>query len=158
MAELSERPTPIPAPPGARVPPAAASLDGSEPGTRAERRLTAEVDGRRFEVRLFYEPDAAPAGAGGPARPERRRRPTVAAAAAASDEAGSGSVTTPMQGTVLRVLVEQGGTVAVGDVICIVEAMKMENEVAALRAGTVRELNVSEGQAVQAGQVIAVVE
>ncbi|MDX6644736.1 MAG: hypothetical protein QOK40_463, partial [Miltoncostaeaceae bacterium] len=47
MAELSERPTPIPAPPGARVAPAAASLDGFEPGTRAERRLTAEVDGRR---------------------------------------------------------------------------------------------------------------
>jgi acetyl-CoA/propionyl-CoA carboxylase biotin carboxyl carrier protein len=62
-----------------------------------------------------------------------------------------------MQGTVLRVLVEVGQEVAAGDVLCIVEAMKMENEVAAHQPGTVRELNVAEGQAVQAGEVLAIV-
>jgi acetyl-CoA/propionyl-CoA carboxylase biotin carboxyl carrier protein len=61
-----------------------------------------------------------------------------------------------MQGTVLKVLVELGQQVAAGDVICIVEAMKMENEVAAHAPGTVKELNVAEGQAVQADEVIAV--
>jgi acetyl-CoA/propionyl-CoA carboxylase biotin carboxyl carrier protein len=62
-----------------------------------------------------------------------------------------------MQGTVLRVLVEVGQEVAAGDVLCIVEAMKMENEVAAHQPGVVRELNVAAGQAVQAGETIAVV-
>jgi acetyl-CoA/propionyl-CoA carboxylase biotin carboxyl carrier protein len=62
-----------------------------------------------------------------------------------------------MQGTVLRVLVEIGQTVAAGDVVCIVEAMKMENEVAAHQPGTVRELHVSEGQAVHADEPIAVI-
>ena len=62
-----------------------------------------------------------------------------------------------MQGTVLRVLVEVGQEVAAGDVVCIVEAMKMENEVAAHQPGTVRELRVAEGQAVQAHEAIAVI-
>jgi acetyl-CoA/propionyl-CoA carboxylase biotin carboxyl carrier protein len=62
-----------------------------------------------------------------------------------------------MQGTVLRVLVEVGQEVAAGDVICIVEAMKMENEVAAHQPGTVRELHVAEGQAVNADEPIAVI-
>jgi acetyl-CoA/propionyl-CoA carboxylase biotin carboxyl carrier protein len=63
-----------------------------------------------------------------------------------------------MQGTVLRVLVEVGQVVAAGDVICIVEAMKMENEVTAHRPGTVRELRVAEGQAVALDELIAVVD
>jgi acetyl-CoA/propionyl-CoA carboxylase biotin carboxyl carrier protein len=62
-----------------------------------------------------------------------------------------------MQGTVLKVVVEPGAEVAVGDVICIVEAMKMENEVTAHQAGTVKELKVAAGDAVQAGQPLAVV-
>jgi acetyl-CoA/propionyl-CoA carboxylase biotin carboxyl carrier protein len=62
-----------------------------------------------------------------------------------------------MQGTVLRVLVEVGQEVAAGDVVCIVEAMKMENEVAAHRPGTVRALHVAEGQAVQADEALAVI-
>ncbi len=62
-----------------------------------------------------------------------------------------------MQGTVLRVLVEVGQEVAAGDVLCIVEAMKMENEIAAHKPGTVRELPVSAGQSVQLDEVIAVV-
>ena len=63
-----------------------------------------------------------------------------------------------MQGTVLRVLVAEGQAVAEGDVICIVEAMKMENEVAAHRGGVVRRLSVAEGQSVGADQVIAIVD
>jgi acetyl-CoA/propionyl-CoA carboxylase biotin carboxyl carrier protein len=62
-----------------------------------------------------------------------------------------------MQGTVLAVEVAEGDEVEAGQVICIVEAMKMENEVHAHRAGTVAELSVAPGQPVKTGQVICVV-
>jgi acetyl-CoA/propionyl-CoA carboxylase, biotin carboxylase, biotin carboxyl carrier protein len=64
---------------------------------------------------------------------------------------------TPMQGTVLAVEVAEGDEVEAGQVICIVEAMKMENEIAAHRAGVVTELSIEPGQAVGRGQVICVV-
>jgi len=67
-------------------------------------------------------------------------------------------VVTPMQGTVLRTLVEVGQEIEAGVVVCIVEAMKMENEIAAHQAGTVRELRVAEGQGVSVGEVLAIVE
>ena len=63
-----------------------------------------------------------------------------------------------MQGTVLRVLVEAGQAVSAGDVVAIVEAMKMENEVAAHRDGTITELRAAEGGSVAAGDVLAVIE
>jgi acetyl-CoA/propionyl-CoA carboxylase biotin carboxyl carrier protein len=62
-----------------------------------------------------------------------------------------------MQGTVLSVAVAEAAAVEVGDVICIVEAMKMENEVRAHRAGTVKDLAVEAGQAVTTGQVICLI-
>ena len=67
------------------------------------------------------------------------------------------AVVTPMQGTVLAVEVAEGDEVEAGQVICIVEAMKMENEIAAHRAGVVTELSIEPGQAVSRGQVICVV-
>ena len=121
-----------------------------EPEERIERRVTAEVDGKRFEVRLFL--DGAVAGG---AKPKRRTR---ASSSGGSPTSASGdTVVSPMQGTVLKVLVEQGAEVAVGDVICIVEAMKMENEVAAHQAGRVKVLKVTAGDGVQAGEALAVV-
>ena len=94
----------------------------------------------------------------GPAPARAPKRATRARAGSGSrDGAAPEVVATPMQGTVLRVLVEVGQEVAAGDVVCIVEAMKMENEVAAHRPGTVRELRVAEGQAVQADEAIAVI-
>jgi acetyl-CoA/propionyl-CoA carboxylase biotin carboxyl carrier protein len=71
---------------------------------------------------------------------------------------GTDSVVSPMQGTVLSVAVAAGDEVAAGDVICIVEAMKMENEVRAHRSGTVTQLSVETGQPVATGQVICVIE
>ena len=62
-----------------------------------------------------------------------------------------------MQGTVLKVLVSDGDAVAVGQVICVIEAMKMENEIAAPRDGVVTELGVASGQGVTSGQLICVV-
>jgi acetyl-CoA/propionyl-CoA/long-chain acyl-CoA carboxylase, biotin carboxylase, biotin carboxyl carrier protein len=111
------------------------------------RRLTLEVDGRRFEVEtLEPEPPYAELAR------RRRDRGHGGAHAGAKD-----AVVTPMQGTVLAVKVSEGDEVQPGDVICIVEAMKMENEITAHRAGVVTELSVEPGQAVSNGQVVCVV-
>ena len=111
-----------------------------------ERVVAVEVEGRSFDVRLHTtEPPWAALG--------RRRRDRSAADGAA----GSGAVTSPMQGTVLKVLVADGDSVTVGQVICVVEAMKMENEIAASRDGAVTDLAVTAGQAIASGQLICVV-
>jgi acetyl-CoA/propionyl-CoA carboxylase biotin carboxyl carrier protein len=107
-----------------------------------------EVDGRRFEVRLLRpEPPFAELA--------RRRRERWRGGGAGG--AGRDAVVSPMQGTVLAVEVEEGDEVEAGQVLCIVEAMKMENEVHAHRAGRVTELSVSPGEPVKTGQVICVV-
>ena len=107
-----------------------------------------EVDGRRFEVRVL-RPEPAFAELG------RRRRERSGGGGRAA--AGRDAVVSPMQGTVLAVEVAEGDVVEVGQVICIVEAMKMENEVHAHRSGVVAELSVAAGQPVKTGQVICVV-
>jgi acetyl-CoA/propionyl-CoA carboxylase biotin carboxyl carrier protein len=117
-------------------------------GSLSEVTTLAEVDGRRVAVRTLVPEPAYRALA-------RRRRERVAAAARG---AGSGAVTSPMQGTVLDVKVSDGDAVEAGQVLCIVEAMKMENEVAADRAGTVSRLAVAVGDAVAIGQTICVIE
>jgi acetyl-CoA/propionyl-CoA carboxylase biotin carboxyl carrier protein len=111
----------------------------------AERVTTVEVDGRRFEVKVLVpEPPYAELA--------RRRRER------ASEQAHGGgvrdAVVSPMQGTVLSVRVEEGEVVAAGQVLCIVEAMKMENEVRAHRDGVVSGITVAPGQPVKTGQVI----
>ncbi len=118
-------------------------------GRVVERVRTVEVDGRRFEVRLS-EPE-----------PEwralaRRRRERVRQSAAGPG--GADAVVSPMQGTVLAVRVADGEEVEPGQVICVVEAMKMENEVQAQRAGTIRSLDVEPGEPVTTGQVICTIE
>jgi acetyl-CoA/propionyl-CoA carboxylase biotin carboxyl carrier protein len=105
------------------------------------------VDGRRFTVRVL-EPEQ-------PWRELARRR----AERAGSGSAGAGgAVVSPMQGTVLSVAVAEGDKVELNAVICIVEAMKMENEVRAHQAGVVRGLSVAAGAPVTTGQTICTVE
>ena len=86
-------------------------------------------------------------------RPAPRRERSGAAAGA-----GSGTLTSPLQGTVLRVNVEQGQDVEAGAVVCVIEAMKMENEITAPVAGKVAQLNVKEGASVSAGDALATIE
>jgi acetyl-CoA/propionyl-CoA carboxylase, biotin carboxylase, biotin carboxyl carrier protein len=107
-----------------------------------------EVDGRRFEVRLL-KPE--------PAYAELARRRRARSRSGGASGAGKDAVVSPMQGTVLAVEVREGDEVVAGQVICIVEAMKMENEVHAHRAGRITELSVGPGQPVKTGQVICVV-
>ena len=116
---------------------------------RVQRVRTVEVDGRRFEVRMS-EPE-----------PEwrtlaRRRQERVQQGGAGGS--GSDAVVSPMQGTVLSVQVSDEDEVEPGQVICVVEAMKMENEVHAHRAGIVRSLSVEPGRPVTTGQVICTIE
>ncbi len=140
---------------GAEVPPAPADADG-EAVPRVLRDVTAEVDGRRYQVKLWV-PDLGEAvvspGAGGGARGAGPKRPKAAASGA-----GSGTVAVPMQGTIVKVLVAEGDTVEVGQTVCVLEAMKMENNVNAEKAGTVKEVRVAAGESVGPGDVIAVIE
>ena len=151
LKEMAEENTPLPPRDGG--PPPAPEAPEAEPV--AERAMVAEVGGRRFDVRLFIpEKDLGPAGAPAPTR----KRPRRGGAHHGSANGGAtGEVHSPMQGTVLSVAVEAGQEVAEGDVICIVEAMKMENEVTAHTGGTISAVNVEAGQSVAADEVIAVI-
>jgi acetyl-CoA/propionyl-CoA carboxylase biotin carboxyl carrier protein len=117
----------------------------STPDVLRSRSYVAEVDGRRFEVSVHAPDD--------PVLVEARRR-REARRAGGGRATGEGTVSSPMQGSVLTVEVAEGDTVAAGQVIAIIEAMKMENEITAPRAGVVEELVVAAGQAVTVGQAI----
>jgi acetyl-CoA/propionyl-CoA carboxylase biotin carboxyl carrier protein len=130
--------------------PAPAPADDEVP--TVQRDVTAEVDGRRFSVRLWV-PDLGTAAA--PGRTALRPKRAAPSAAAGS---GSGQVTVPMQGTIVKVLVAVGDVVEVGQAVCLLEAMKMENAVAAEKDGVVKEVRVSAGDSVGAGDVVAVIE
>jgi len=115
-------------------------------GPFVERVTWAEVDGRRVEVKVHVpEPGYRELG--------RRRRERAARGAGA----GSGTIVSPMQGTVLDVKVAEGDTVEPGQVICVIEAMKMENEITAHKAGTVAELPIAVGSSVASGDTLAVI-
>jgi acetyl-CoA/propionyl-CoA carboxylase biotin carboxyl carrier protein len=122
---------------------------------KVRRDTTVEVNGKRFSVSMWIPEDqigavAAPTG-GAP----RARRGGAGGGGGAS---GSGSVTVPMQGTFVKVLVAAGDTVEVGDVVCVLEAMKMENNITAEKAGTVKDVRVSVGDTVGGGDVVATIE
>jgi acetyl-CoA/propionyl-CoA carboxylase, biotin carboxylase, biotin carboxyl carrier protein len=135
-----------------------AEADGEGESEEAfARTYKVEVDGRLHSVKVIGA--AAPAaGNPGPAtgmrRPPRRERTAGAAAAGG----GTDVLVSPIQGTVLKVPVSQGDQVEEGALIAVVEAMKMENEITAHRAGTVADLSVTEGGSVAAGDTIARIE
>jgi acetyl-CoA/propionyl-CoA carboxylase biotin carboxyl carrier protein len=107
--------------------------------------ILVEVDGRRVPVRVFDERrDVAP------------RPPEIHTAA--HQEHVHGEVRAEMQGTIIKVLVEKGQDIRAGEVICILEAMKMENHIAATRDGEVTDLPIRAGQVVQTGQTLAVID
>ena len=126
---------------------AAPAVEGSrdEQG-RVLQSLEAEVDGRRYRVRLYLpEQGAAPASV-------RRRARAVA------EVEGDGTITAPMQGTIVRVLVAEGDSVQAGDTICVLEAMKMENPIRTSASGQVSSLRVEVGTTLGPGDVIALIQ
>jgi len=137
--------------------------DGEEEEV-SEREFTVEVNGKRFEVELEERgapavpvPEGNAGGGGG-------RRPPQAKADDGGDEGdvdiaeGGEAIAAEMQGTILSVDVDEGDEVAAGDVVCVLEAMKMENDVVAERGGTVASVHVGEGDSVDMGDVLIVLE
>ncbi len=124
------------------------TVAASPDGKVRERVTRLELDGRLFEVTaLIPEPPFA----------ELARRRRERTGGGAHHGAAKDAVVTPMQGTVLAVEVAEGDEVRAGQVICVVEAMKMENEIAAHRDGVITDLSVAPGQAVTTGQVVCIV-
>jgi acetyl-CoA/propionyl-CoA carboxylase biotin carboxyl carrier protein len=111
------------------------------------REVDVEVNGRLFRVKVFGDEGAS---AGGP--PRRRQGGTRRASAS------GGAIAAPMQGTIVKVLVEEGQEVEADEPVCILEAMKMESEVRSQKAGTVSEVSVESGQTVRSGETLIVVE
>jgi acetyl-CoA/propionyl-CoA carboxylase biotin carboxyl carrier protein len=128
--------------------------DTEEP--RVLEEVEAEVDGRLYRVRLWVPQLRAGAvsapRAGGP------RRPTSPTSASQAGAVGAGTVCAPMQGTIVKVLVSPGDTVEVGQSLCVLEAMKMENTITADKAGTVADVKVSAGEAVGPGDLLVVID
>jgi acetyl-CoA/propionyl-CoA carboxylase biotin carboxyl carrier protein len=138
--------------------PAAAAAD--EKGPKVEQDYTVEVSGKRFEVKVIGPPagasvnGAVPAGAAalGVRKPPRRSE-----RAAGGGGGGGDTLVSPIQGTVLKVAVEPGATVEEGTLIAVIEAMKMENEITAHKAGRIAELPIAVGASVASGDTLAVI-
>jgi len=138
------------------------STSGSDDEEVSEREFTVEVNGKRFEVELeergapaIQVPEAGGDGGG--------QRPPQATDDGGDDDGvdiaeGGEAVTAEMQGTILSVDVDEGDEVAAGDVVCVLEAMKMENDVVAERGGTVASVHVGEGDSVDMGDPLVVLE
>jgi acetyl-CoA/propionyl-CoA carboxylase biotin carboxyl carrier protein len=109
------------------------------------RDILVEVDGRRVPVRIFDERREAAPG-------------TPSPHAAHHGEHVHGEIRAPMQGTIVKVLVEKGQPIQAGDVVCILEAMKMENHIASNREGEITDLPIRPGQIVELGALLAVID
>jgi acetyl-CoA/propionyl-CoA carboxylase biotin carboxyl carrier protein len=125
--------------------PAHPDFGTSGPAPNRPADILVEVDGRRIPVRIFDE------------RREPAPRPPIAPDAHHGEHV-HGEILAPMQGTIVKVLIEKGQEVRPGDVICILEAMKMENHVPSNREGEVTDLPIHAGQVVETGQVLAVID
>jgi len=134
-------------------PAAEKGADEGEP-EKVSRDYAVEVSGRRFDVTVIGEavtPNGAGPAAGVKKAPRRERK-------SGGGGGAPGELVSPLQGTVLKVAVEKGAEVDEGALICVIEAMKMENEITAPSAGTVEELGVSEGGSVATGDTIAIIK
>jgi acetyl-CoA/propionyl-CoA carboxylase biotin carboxyl carrier protein len=136
---------------------AGAPADGGDDDPKVRRDVDVEVNGKRFAVTMFVpESQLGGAPAAGTAAKARPKRGGAAGGSAAA--AGSGKIVVPMQGTIVKVLVEAGQAVSKGDPVVVLEAMKMENNVASDVDGTVTEISAEPGQSVTAGQVVVVID
>ena len=129
------------------------SDDDAEP--LVKRSTTVEVDGKRFAVDMWVPETPVVASAGAPAKKKSKRG---GSGGSGGGSAASGSVEAPMQGTIVKVLVEVGQEVEAGAGILVLEAMKMENQINAEKAGTVAEIKVAAGDTVGGGDILAVIE
>ena len=135
-----------------------ATVADGESEAKVQRDVDVEVNGKRFSVKVFVPESQAGAvvaggGTGGASRPRRS-----GGSGGAGAGGGSGAVSVPMQGTIVKILVEVGQEVEAGATVCVLEAMKMENNITADKAGTVKEIKVAPGDSVGSGDVVVVIE
>jgi acetyl-CoA/propionyl-CoA carboxylase biotin carboxyl carrier protein len=141
----------------------AAEAEPVQEAPPVEQTYTVEVSGKRFDVKVIGPPFAGAAGANGgaplaaAAAPGARRPPRRSGRGGAGGAAGGDTLISPIQGTVLKVAVESGATVEEGALVAVIEAMKMENEITAHKAGTIAELPIAVGASVSTGDTIAVI-
>jgi acetyl-CoA/propionyl-CoA carboxylase, biotin carboxylase, biotin carboxyl carrier protein len=133
--------------------------EGEEEPEKLEQAYTVEVSGKRFDVKVIGPPPvgvsangSAPAGAPAARKPSRR-----ADRVGGSSNGQGDALTSPLQGTILKVAVEKGGSVEEGALVAVIEAMKMENEITAHKSGTVTELPIDVGTSVASGDTLAVI-
>jgi acetyl-CoA/propionyl-CoA carboxylase biotin carboxyl carrier protein len=145
-------------------PPAGPSSTAEEEGELLEQTYTVEVSGKRFDVRVLGPPlttGLAPNGAAplAHAKPKRaERKSSGGGGGGATGPSPTDVLLSPLQGNMWKVLVKQGERVEEGQLLCIIEAMKMENEITAHKTGTIVELPISEGAPIQAGAPIATIK
>jgi len=137
------------------VKPAPKSDDDEAP--LVQRATTVEVNGKRFDVKMWV-PDVPMVVASGGAKAAAKKPRAAHGHGSGSGASGSGNVEVPMQGTIVKVLVEVGQDVAEGQAVVVLEAMKMENQINAEKAGKVKEIKVKAGDTVGAGDVVVVIE
>jgi acetyl-CoA/propionyl-CoA carboxylase biotin carboxyl carrier protein len=128
--------------------------DDEEEPEKLEQAYTVEVSGRRFDVKVIGPPPVSNGSAPATAAPKPPRRERSGGGSAG----GGDTLVSPLQGTVLRVAVEKGATVEEGALVAVIEAMKMENEITAHKAGKVSELPIDVGASVASGDTLAVIE
>ena len=136
---------------------AEAAVPASENGDKGEkvaRDYQVEVGGKLFDVKVIGDAGAGPAGASTARKPPRRERKSGGVGAAASGD----DLVSPLQGNVFKVPVSEGDEVGEGDLVCVIEAMKMENEITAHKAGKITQLGAKEGASVNPGDVLAKIE
>jgi acetyl-CoA/propionyl-CoA carboxylase biotin carboxyl carrier protein len=133
------------------------SEEDADEAPALEQDYTVEVSGRRFEVKVIGPPAGGAANGAAPPGAAAARKPRRSERAAGGGGGGGETLASPLQGTVLKVAVEQGAAVEEGALICVIEAMKMENEITAHKAGTVAELPIAVGASVASGDTLAVI-
>jgi acetyl-CoA/propionyl-CoA carboxylase biotin carboxyl carrier protein len=138
---------------GVSAPVAPASAEGEAPLVR--RNTTVEVNGKRFDVAMWVPDQPMVAVAGG--AKAAAKKPARASSGGGAAGGGSGEVAAPMQGTIVKVLVDVGATVEAGQAVVVLEAMKMENQIQAEKSGTVKEVKVKAGDTVGGGDILVVI-
>ena len=136
-----------------------AKADGEQELEKVEQTYTVEVSGQRFDVRVVGAPlSGTGGGAVNGSAPATQAPKRSSRAGKSSSAGGPDMLESPLQGNMWKVLVKQGDTVAEGQLLCIIEAMKMENEITAHKAGTIAELPIEEGAPIAAGAPIATIK